>query len=445
MHTANLGLFPSLCTGYLTFLYRRLVSNTQERVYSQLPPKKRKRRPSEDAVADVLQHMASFSQPPPVLLSVSSDSSPNTSSASLPAMFNTTTAGPPTLSPVLRPEPTSSLSSLLHFNPATARYNPIVPTMQIAATGTQSGASLSTGGEVRVCALQPALRPPSESPWDALLRVKRQMEAIAETEAVDMFVLPELSPIGYSEDTFARFLPINAANQAMYQEFDRILQITARNLQAFICYGTIGWSTPCNLEGQQGPAADSRIPRMFIRQVVVDRLGAQVVCYDKSYLCDYGVCAETRFFQPGPASRPTSFQVTTRDVSSSFSFGLVICADMRYPGLVRKLTADSQHRVDCILQPAAFARDSSFRTWSSFRETRAVENSIFWIGVNYSGSDFGESSIVPPWVDEEHEPITLGREEGYLIGRVTRLTLDHARNTLPFYRNLVLEESVKIR
>lgn len=264
------------------------------------------------------------------------------------------------------------------------------------------------------------------------------MEAIAETEAVDLFVLPELSPVGYSEDTFARYLPITPANQAMYQEFDRFFQIAARNLNTYICYGTIGWS----FERQQRPGANNSSPRLFIRQIVVDRLGTQVACYDKTFLCDYGVCAETRFFQTGPASHPTSFQVYSRDRSCSFRFGLLICADMRDPGLSRRLTADAEHRVDCILQPAAFARDCSFRSWSSFRETRAVENSIFWIGVNYSGMDFGESSIVPPFVDEEHEPITLGCDEGYLIGRITRSALDHVRMSMPFYRNL-LEESVK--
>ena len=178
-------------------------------------------------------------------------------------------------------------------------------------------------------------------------------------------------------------------------------------------------------------------PKLSIRQIVMDRTGTQVAVYDKTHLCDYGVCAETRFFQPGPFSRPVSFEVQTRDGASSFRFGLLICADMRYPNLSRALAAE--HRVDCILQPAAFARDCSFRTWSSFRETRAVENSVYWIGVNYAGPDFGESCIVPPWVDEDHEPLKLGREPAYLIGRVCRGTLDLVRNTMPFYRTLVGE------
>lgn len=265
------------------------------------------------------------------------------------------------------------------------------------------------------------------------MRVLHQIEGIAVSENVDMFVLPELSPVGYSEDTFARYLPFTPENQVLYQHVDQAFQNLARKYQVYICYGTIGWFN-------DPAAARHQATSMSIRQVVVDRTGTQVAVYDKIYLCDYGACAETRFFRPGPASRPVSFRVISRYGRSSFCFGLVICADMRYPGLARELAAAAEHRVDCILQPAAFARDCSFRTWSSFRETRAVENSVYWIGVNYAGNDFGDTCVVPPWVDERHEPTKLGCEPGYLIGTVARDSLDHVRSTMPFYRNLLLED-----
>ena len=46
-----------------------------------------------------------------------------------------------------------------------------------------------------------------------------------------------------------------------------------------------------------------------------------------------------------------------------FRIGLIVCADMRSAELSRRLAADPEHGVDAILQPAAFARDISFRTW----------------------------------------------------------------------------------
>ena len=285
--------------------------------------------------------------------------------------------------------------------------------------------------EIRVCALQPHLRTSFETPADAILRIQHEMHAIASSEIVDLFVLPELAPIGYSEHTFARFLPITLENERMYAEMDRVFQETARALGVYICYGTIGYTVTAN-------ATDTNrtLPPMFIRQIVVDRSGRQIAIYDKTHLCDYGACAETRFFQPGPYSRPVSFSVTSaRNPRCSLRFGLLICSDIRYPELSRKLTAE--HRVDAILQPAAFARDCSFRTWSSFLETRAVENSVYFVGVNYAGIDYGDSAIVAPWVDEDHEPVKLGREQGYLIGIISRRTLDQVRNAMPFYRKLV--------
>ena len=149
-----------------------------------------------------------------------------------------------------------------------------------------------------------------------------------------------------------------------------------------------------------------------IRQAIVNDRGEEVSFYDKRFLCNYGVCSETRFFSPGEGF--CSFDC--RD----FRIGIVICADMRYASLSSRLAGAEEHRVDIILQPAAFARDVSFRTWKSFRETRAVENSVYWVGVNYSGVDFGETSINPPWIDESHEPSALNTNEGVLVGNIHR-------------------------
>jgi predicted amidohydrolase len=39
--------------------------------------------------------------------------------------------------------------------------------------------------------------------------------------------------------------------------------------------------------------------RLTIRQVVVDGTGSVICMYDKIHLCDYGDCAETRYFVAG--------------------------------------------------------------------------------------------------------------------------------------------------
>jgi predicted amidohydrolase len=112
----------------------------------------------------------------------------------------------------------------------------------------------------------------------------------------------------------------------------------------------------------------------------------------------------------------------------------MICADIRYPVLSRRLVKD--HQVDVLLQPACFARDISFRTWQSFRETRAVENGAYFLAGNYAGCNYGEASMVPPWVDEHHEPEVLGTDVGYLMGMLDRKVLQQARTELPFHKHL---------
>lgn len=112
---------------------------------------------------------------------------------------------------------------------------------------------------------------------------------------------------------------------------------------------------------------------------------------------------------------------------------------MRNPTLSRRLAAPP-HLCDVILQPAAFSRDVSFRTWRSFRETRAVENSVYFVGVNYAGEYYGETSFVGPWVDEDHEPATLGAEEGVLVGEVRREVLEGVRRDFPYHRQVMGED-----
>lgn len=258
---------------------------------------------------------------------------------------------------------------------------------------------------------------------ESLQRALVAMTRVASSKKVDLFVLPELAPVGYSEDTFARYLPSTPQLQAVFCQIDQAFANQARILRAYICYGTIGWKHQ----------ADGSLA-FTIRQNVLDRNGQLVAAYDKMNLCDYGDCAETRFFQAGPRT-PVSFAV------DGFRFGLLICADMRNPTLSRTLARD--HKVDVLLQPAAFARDVSFRTWKSFRETRAVENSCYFIGVNYAGDNHGETSAVGPWVDESHEPLVLGTSEGYLLERIQRSTLNSVRTSMPFYRQLLAESESK--
>jgi len=280
-----------------------------------------------------------------------------------------------------------------------------------------------------VAAVQPPLRQENMTPMDASRVAERMMKEALSTQSaslgIDIFVLPELSPFGYSEHTFAKYLPKDPQHSCLScfnEEVEQLFSKFAREHDVFVCFGTIGSLNT----GLSSPKTDDK-PHHTIRQVVLDNYGEQVAYYDKIHLCDYGDCAETRFFAAG--SELCSFECR------GFQVGVIICADIRYPLLSRTLALE--HKVDIILQPAAFSRDFSFRTWKSFRETRAVENSLYFIGVNYAGEYFGETSFVGPWVDENNEPDVLDTNADVLIGTARKSVLEKVRKALPYYRQLM--------
>lgn len=291
------------------------------------------------------------------------------------------------------------------------------PTNDDAFTSTTTAIAKSKPTSVRIAAVQPQLRDDDVHPLDAARSVidlmRREVKDGTSTgeRKIELFCLPELCPIGYSEHTFQTYLD----SEDLQQSIAAMMGDFAKESKAYVCYGTIGTKTPTT-EGRT------------IRQVVVNDLGEEIASYDKMFLCDYGDCAETRFFVSG--NNLCSFDC------GGFRFGVIICADMRYPNLSRHLSGCGEHQVDVILQPAAFSRDVSFRTWKSFRETRAVENGVYFVGVNYCGELFGETSTNPPWIDEHHEPTVLGTGEGILIFDIERNALDWARKEMPFYRQL---------
>ena len=299
-----------------------------------------------------------------------------------------------------------------------------------------------------ICAVQPKLRTDSqtlaESVENAIELIRTAHRGSNVDEKIDLFVLPELSPIGYCEHTFTHYLPDTPTKQQLYKDLDARMAKTAKQLNAHICYGTIGWHSKqtqqneeTDTEKQNSCEEDISYDFTIQQKVVEPSNGLQVAVYDKIYLCDYGDCAETRFFVPSPSQKLVSFTIGT------FSLGLMICADQRVPTLARTLAAAPEHNVDILLQPAAFVRDVSFATWKSFRETRAVENSCYFLGVNYCGSNYGETTLVPPWVDDsgnaDSTAQSLGCDESWLICKIQRSVLQHVRTIFPFYRVLTSE------
>merc|ERR1712014_331238 len=83
--------------------------------------------------------------------------------------------------------------------------------------------------------------------------------------------------------------------------------------------------------------------------------------------------------------------------------GLLICYDIRFPELSRKLCLEKG--CDVVVHPCSWSKDGSYPSWPTFVMARAMENQVYWVSPNHAGKHFGGSMICPPWVDG-----TPGRE-----------------------------------
>ena len=291
---------------------------------------------------------------------------------------------------------------------------------------------------LKVCAVQ--LR---ATPGDVEGNLRRAEQLIRANPGHHLYVLPELSSCGYSDEVLA-----DCAAFA-HGSFDGVFKFfidLAREVDAHICFGflcrtsrplsavpavgdrlvAVNGRNNCVVTRVNAFAAaadvlfdagtertyllsDLRTPVFTIAQAVVGPTGIELV-YDKMHLCDMGACSEvahglTRGERPGV--------FTCR----GWRVGVCICYDLRFPALWRRLAWEED--CDLVVHPSAFVRDATFPMYHTFVTTRAVENGIYVLSVNFAGADFGESIAAPPWVGPvpglaDQRARVLGCDEGVM-------------------------------
>jgi len=118
----------------------------------------------------------------------------------------------------------------------------------------------------------------------------------------------------------------------------------------------------------------------------VYRKGKQVSRYDKVHL--FKPTGDDRYFVRGSGGSTFLLDAGDRGVRG----GIVICYDVRFPELVRKLALK---QVSVIFVPARWpsVRDDAWRT---LLKARAIENQIFVVGCNALGNEGGYSYAFDP-------------------------------------------------
>ena len=228
--------------------------------------------------------------------------------------------------------------------------------------------------------------PETDTPQQRDQHVLRTADAIEQRlrkDPADLVVLPELSSIDYSHDTFNRLAELS-------EELDGP-SFTAWSELARRCQTTIVFGIVRHDHG-----------RYCISQLAVGSDGNLIGYFDKIHIAQFGASMEKGFFQRG--NRLFVFELNGVRIAP------IICYDIRIPELTRTLCL--RHEADLILHCGAYYRDRAFYSWHPFVVTRALENQVFVLSLNRAGKDYGCSLFCPPWVDEQsrEQPFGIGEE-----------------------------------
>jgi omega-amidase len=108
--------------------------------------------------------------------------------------------------------------------------------------------------------------------------------------------------------------------------------------------------------------------------------------------------------------------------------GIVICYDIRFPEIARKLTLAG---AEVLIVPSQFPHPREHH-WESLLKSRAIENQVFVAGVNRVGgrnpSYFGHSMLIDPYGDVMEE---LKDKEDILVGEIDLARLEEVRKNMP--------------
>ncbi len=253
---------------------------------------------------------------------------------------------------------------------------------------------MKTKDKLKLLACQieiPAMITTSERDAHLAVSTAKVREAIVDSP-VDIVVLPELSSIEYSRETFDNLAELaEPLDGPSYQRWCKV----AKECNVHIVYSF----------------ARRTEKSTHISIAVVNPKGDLVGYYDKIHLAQYGASMEKEYFQRGN-------QLFTFTVKG-FKIAPIICYDIRIPELCRTLVVD--HGVDIILHCVAFYRDESFHAWHSFANVRAIENQIFFLSLNRAGKNYGDSLFCFPWMDENRLPIRFHDNAEMLL----KIEIDH--------------------
>jgi predicted amidohydrolase len=152
--------------------------------------------------------------------------------------------------------------------------------------------------------------------------------------------------------------------------------------------------------------------------------GGRLSAYRKIHLYDSFGYHESGTVSPGTIE-PTVVEV------AGFPLGLMTCYDLRFPELARAL---AMRGAEALVVPAAWvAGERKVEHWRTLLRARAIENTVWVVGVGQPGPRYtGHSTVIAPTGDVVVE---AGPEEALLDAQLDRTTVTEVRRTNPSLAN----------
>ena len=185
---------------------------------------------------------------------------------------------------------------------------------------------------------------------------------------IDLALLPENWPAGYGcRDAAERVAP---RSPAILESLGKL----ARQQNCYLC-GSMPWPSP-------------NPKKCWNRAILIDPQGRSAAVYDKIHL--FSMMKEDELMLPG--------NDWTLVETPWGRWGIVICFDIRFPELIRRLAIES---MDLLLVTAQWPHPR-FDHYRTLLRARAIENQCWVAAANRNGESgklkfFGASMAVDPW------------------------------------------------
>ena len=244
-----------------------------------------------------------------------------------------------------------------------------------------------------------------------LATASRLIKAAADNGA-KLIALPEYFCLMGLKDTDK----VNARENLGSGPIQEQLAALAKEHEIFLVAGTI-------------PLVAKDLNKVLNTTLVFDPNGLSIGRYDKIHL--FGFQTKTERYQESETIEagdiPGIIKISANQ--ETWTLGLSICYDLRFPELYRALG-----QVDCHIIPAAFTYTTGKDHWEILLRARAIENQCYVLASAQGGihqnqrRTWGHSMLIDPW---GQVLANLPEGEGFISGVLSKEKLNEVRSKLP--------------